>query len=118
MKMIIEINLYMCKGERVMSVVIVGGNDCMVCQYKTICKKYSYKAKVFTQVPSDFKSKIGSPDLVVLFTSTVSHSMVRCALKEAQRKNVEVVRSHTSSSNALKCILEARNNGNEYVVNE
>ena len=67
-----------------MSVVIVGGNDCMVCRYKRICKEYDYKAKVFTQVPSDFKSKIGSPDLVVLFTSTVSHSMVRCAIKEAQ----------------------------------
>ena len=75
-----------------MSVVIVGGNDCMVCRYKNICKKYSYKAKVFTQVPSDFKSKIGSPDLVVLFTSTVSHSMVRCAINGAQRKNVEVMR--------------------------
>ena len=53
-------------------------------------------------------SKIGSPDLVVLFTSTVSHSMVRCALKEAQRKNVDIVRSHTSSSSALKTILAAR----------
>ena len=91
-----------------MSVVIVGGNDCMVCRYKRICKEYDYKAKVFTQVPSDFKSKIGSPDLVVFFTSTVSHSMVRCAIKEAQRKHVEVVRSHTSSSNALKSILAAR----------
>ena len=67
-----------------MSVVIVGGNDCMVCQYKNICKKFDYKAKVFTQVPSDFKSKIGSPDLV------------------------EVVRSHTSSSSALRSILQAR----------
>ena len=91
-----------------MSVVIVDGNDYMVCRYKRICKEYDYKAKVFTQVPSDFKSKIGLPDLVVLFTSTVSHSMVRCAIKEAQRKNVEVVRSHTSSSNALKSILAAR----------
>ena len=52
--------------------------------------------------------KIGSPDLVVLFTSTVSHSMVRCAVKEAQRKNVEVIRSHTSSANALVSILEER----------
>ena len=91
-----------------MSVVIVGGNDCMVCRYKRICKEYDYKAKVFTQVPSDFKSKIGSPDLVVLFTSTLSHIMFLCAIKEAQRKNVEVVRSHTSSSNALKNILAAR----------
>ena len=69
---------------------------------------FANKAKVFTQVPSDFKSKIGSPDLVVLFTSTVSHSMVRCAVKEAQRKNVEVIRSHTSSANALVSILEER----------
>ena len=91
-----------------MSVVIVGGNDCMVCRYKRICKEFDYKAKVFTQVPSDFKSKIGSPDLVVLFTNTVSHSMVRCALKEAQRKNVDIVRSHTSSSSALKTRLAAR----------
>ena len=89
-----------------MSVVIVGGNDCMVCRYKNLCKEYDCKAKVFTQVPSDFKSKIGFPDLVVLFTSTVSHSMVRCAIKEAQRKNAVIVRSHTSSSAALKSILD------------
>ena len=48
-----------------------------------------------------------SPKSVHL-TSTVSHSMVRCAVKEAQRKNVEVIRSHTSSANALVSILEER----------
>ena len=89
-----------------MSVVIVGGNDCMVCIYKNICKAYACKAKIFTQVPSDFKAKIGEPELVVLFTSTVSHSMVHCAVKEAQRKNAIIVRSHTSSSFALRAILE------------
>ena len=71
-----------------------------------LCKEYDCKVKVFTQVPGDFKAKIGTPDLVVLFTSTVSHSMVRCAVKEAQRKKAHVVRSHTSSSAALKAILE------------
>ena len=88
-----------------MSIVIVGGNDCMVCRYKKICKDYDCKAKVFTQVPGDFKSKIGSPDLVVLFMNTVSHSMVRSAVKEAQKANAVIVRSHTSSSSALKHIL-------------
>ena len=33
-----------------MSIVIVGGHDRMVCQYKKICKKYNCKAKVFTQM--------------------------------------------------------------------
>lgn len=31
-----------------MSVVIVGGHDRMVTQYKKICKEYHCKAKVFT----------------------------------------------------------------------
>lgn len=94
-----------------MSVVIVGGNDCMVRQYKSICKEFDCKAKVFTQVPNDFKSKIGSPDLVILFTSTVSHRMVHCAVKEAQRKNVSIARLHTSSSSALKGILQEHATG-------
>ena len=33
-----------------MSVVIVGGHDRMVHQYKKICKEYKCKAKVFTQM--------------------------------------------------------------------
>ena len=45
-------------------------------------------------------------DLVVLFTNTVSHKMVRCALEEAKRSNARVVRCHTSSKSALTDILE------------
>ena len=32
-----------------MSVVIVGGNECMECRYKEICKQYGHEAKVFQQ---------------------------------------------------------------------
>ena len=43
---------------------------------------------------------------MVLFTNTVSHKMVRCALEEAKRSNARVVRCHTSSKSALTEILE------------
>lgn len=33
-----------------MSVVIIGGHDRMVCQYKKICRQFNCKAKVFTQM--------------------------------------------------------------------
>ena len=33
-----------------MSVVIIGGHDRMVRQYKEICENHKYKAKVFTQM--------------------------------------------------------------------
>ena len=68
-----------------MSIVIIGGHDRMVCQYKKVCQKYQCKAKVFTQMSGNLSKKIGTPDLVVLFTNTVSHKMVRCAVEEAGR---------------------------------
>ena len=89
-----------------MSIVIVGGHDRMVAQYKKICKNYNCKAKVFTQMSASLDKQIGRPDLLVLFTNTVSHKMVKCAVAEAERSKAEVVRSHSSSGNALNEILE------------
>ncbi len=88
-----------------MSIVIVGGNDCMTRQYKDICKSYKCRAKVFTQMHDGLKDKIGSPDLLVLFTGTASHKMIKLALN-ATNKDTVIVRSHTSSASALKTILQ------------
>ena len=88
-----------------MSIVIIGGHERMETQYKDICKKYKCKAKVFTKMKTDLKN-IGNPDLMILFTSTASHKMVHCAVAEAERNNVIVERSHSSSASALKGILE------------
>ena len=88
-----------------MSVVIVGGNECMVRQYKDLCRQYRCEARVYPKMSGGLK-KIGSPDLLVLFTNTISHTMVRCALREARGQNVRIARSHTSSMAALKNILE------------
>ncbi len=89
-----------------MSVVIVGGNDRMVRQYKDLCESYRCRAKVFTQMRDGLKHKIGTPDLLVLFTGTMSHKMVRLALHETKGTGTVVARSHSSSMSALKTILE------------
>ena len=49
-----------------MSVVIIGGHDRMVSQYKKICKNYNCKAKVFTQMSASLDKQIGRPDLLVV----------------------------------------------------
>ena len=89
-----------------MSVVIVGGHDRMVCMYKKICKEHQCKAKIFTQMSANLSGQIGSPDLLILFTNTVSHKMVRTALTEAEKCKANIVRSHTSSGTALNEILD------------
>lgn len=91
-----------------MSVVIIEGHDRMVTQYKKICKTYNCKAKVFTQMSASLDKQIGTPNLLVLFTNTVSHKMIRCALDEVRPGTTQIVRSHTSSASALNEILSQR----------
>ena len=89
-----------------MSVVIIGGNERMSRQYADVCAAHGYDAKVFPKETGPIEKKIGSPDLMILFTQTVSHKMVKCAVTEAERSNAEVIRCHTSSGSALNEILE------------
>ena len=89
-----------------MSVVIVGGHDRMVYQYKDICKQYRCKAMVITQFKTNLDSIIGEPDLIVLFTNPVSHKMVNVAKKTAANKNIALVQSHSGSGSSLRSILD------------
>ena len=91
-----------------MSVVIVGGNERMAAQYEEICRCYGCKAKVFCKENGSLKRKMGVPDLLILFTNTVSHKMAISAISEAKRNGTEVERIHSSSATALQNILEKR----------
>ena len=89
-----------------MSVVIVGGNECMVRQYKDLCSRYNCSAKVYARMSSGLRD-IGSPDLVVLFMNTVSHKMVHCTLNNLKSDRVRIARAQSSSISALRRILDA-----------
>ncbi|MDO4305621.1 MAG: DUF2325 domain-containing protein [Eubacteriales bacterium] len=89
-----------------MSVVIIGGNECMVCQYEKICKEHGCRAKVFAKEKGAFRKKLGNPDLMILFTNTVSHKMMNTAVNEAKRNNIQIARTHSSSAAALTSVLQ------------
>ncbi len=93
-----------------MSIVIVGGNECMERRYLDTCKDYGCKAKIFTKTSSTVKTKFGDPDIIILFTNTVSHRLINCANSEAKRCSAQVIRSHSSSISALKNILNTHIN--------
>ena len=83
-----------------MSVVIIGGNECMTRRYKDICD-----AKVYANM-SDGIRGIGSPDLIVLFTATMSHKMLHAVIRETKGQDVRIARRQSSSVSALKNLLE------------
>ena len=89
-----------------MSVVIVGGNECMERRYIELCRKYSCEANVFTKPRGGLKSKLGSPDLMIFFTDTMSHKMLHSALSEIKGQNTRVEYCRSASLSALKSVLE------------
>ena len=88
-----------------MSVVIVGGNERMEAQYESICREHGCKAKVFTKENGSLRKKVGTPDLLILFISTVSHKMALSVIQEAKKNRVPVARVMTSSGSALRAAL-------------
>lgn len=88
-----------------MSVVIVGGNECMERKYKELCASYQCSAKVFTKMKGCGK-RFGSPDLLVLFTNAMSHKMLQKIMCEVDEDTTRIVHSRSGSATALRRILE------------
>jgi len=74
----------------------------MTKDYIHVGSKFGHDIKVYTQLPARFEKVIGDPDGIVLFTGTVSHAMVKTAVKIAKNRNIPVIRSHSSSIKALE----------------
>ena len=89
-----------------MSVVILGGNECMERRYKDLCKSYQCQSKIFTKPAGGLRNKLGNPDLMIFFTSTMSHKMLRSALNELKGLSTVIAHCPTSSISALRGVLE------------
>ena len=88
-----------------MSLIIVGGHECMNCRYREMCRKRDHSVKVYTQMTPQLGKHIGQADGIILFTSTVSHKMVETAVGVAKRKGIRVLRAHSSRAASLNGIL-------------
>ena len=60
---------------------------------------------MFCKFKGGMRCQLGSPDLMILFTHTVSHKMGQCAMANICEKTC-IVRSHSSSMASLSEILK------------
>ena len=89
-----------------MSIVILGGNECMERRYKDLCDSYRCQSKIFTKPGGGLRKKMGRADLMIFFTSTMSHKMLRSALNELKGLPTVIAHCPTSSISALRGVLE------------
>ncbi len=94
-----------------MSVVILGGNERMVRDYKDLCRSYQCSAKVIPKMGGTLKGRLGNPDLLVMFTDTISHKMMKNAMNELRGRDTKVCRCRSGSLSALRETLELHRAG-------
>ena len=61
---------------------------------------------IVTKPSGGLRKKMGRADLMIFFTSTMSHKMVQGAMSEIKGRSTVIERCHTSSLSALRGILE------------
>ena len=57
------------------------------------------------------KGRVGDPDLLVLFTDTISHKMMKNAMNELRGRDTKVCRCRSGSLSALRETLELHRAG-------
>ncbi len=89
-----------------MSIVILGGNECMERRYKDLCDSYRCQSKIFTKPGCGLPKTLGSAEQVIVFASPMCYKLVEGAMSEIKGQNTVIERCHTSSLSALRGILE------------
>ena len=90
-----------------MSLLVIGGHERMEKDYYKLAKSRGYKTKVYTTMSSQVKNSIGSPDAIVILTSTVSHKLTRIVESQARKMDIPIIRHKNSSKVAFnECLSQ------------
>ncbi len=89
-----------------MCVIVVGGMDRLVEDYIKVGEQMGVKLKVFTKRVTDFSSKIGDVDALVVFTNKVSHPVKHQATKFSKKTNKPIFMCHSCGVCSLKNALK------------
>ena len=89
----------------------MANEDNKILEIKDLCKSYQYSAKVISKMGGTLKGRVGNPDLLVLFTDTISHKMLKNAMNEIKGQKTKVARCRSGSLSALRETLELHRAG-------
>jgi hypothetical protein len=97
--------IYISPEEEIMCAVLVGGMDRLRNEYIEAAKALGVDLKVFTGQERSIKNQLGVIDLMILFTSKLSHAARQEAIKHARTHNIPLHMIHSSGVSALRrCI--------------
>ncbi len=88
------------------SVALVGGMDRLEQHYKSEAARMGIALMVFSALGVKTASKIRGADAVVVFTSKISHNLMKEAVKAARSSKIPVLYCHACGVCTLRSCLE------------
>lgn len=88
-----------------MCVTLVGGMDRLKAEYVAAAKEQGCKLKCIARNERNFVDKIGSPDMLIIFTNKISHEAKRKASDVGRARGIPVRLAHSCGVSTLRdCI--------------
>jgi hypothetical protein len=89
------------------TVALIGGMDRLQPHYLKTAKRAGCRIKMFTGTENAIGERIGSIDLMIIFTGKVSHKARKCAFEAAKAENIPVLMCHSCGVSTLRnCLKE------------
>lgn len=85
-----------------MCATLIGGMDRLKRDYINAAKANGVDLKVFTGKENCISQKMGSPDLVIVFTNKVSHAARKEVMQYAKSRNIPVRMVHNCGVTTLR----------------
>ncbi len=88
-----------------MSVTLIGGMDRLRADYMAAAKEMGHKLRCVARNERNFQEKIGSPDMLIVFTNKISHEAKRKAAEVAKSRSVPLRLAHSCGVSTLRDCL-------------
>ena len=93
--------------RQAMCAALIGGMDRLKADYIKTAKRHGVKLKVFTGKERKISGKIGTADMVIMFTNKVSHEARREVMRYTRSNKIDLHQFHSCGVSTLDKSLAA-----------
>lgn len=90
-----------------MCITLIGGMDRLKAEYSAAASEQGHDLRHICRNEANFHSKIGDPDMIVIFTNKISHEARRKAAEIGKARNIRVKMLHSCGLSSFRECLKS-----------
>lgn len=85
-----------------MCAVLIGGMDRLKRDYMSAAKKHGVKLVCYNGAECSLEAKLGSPDMLIMFTNMISHEARKKVMSVSKSQNIPLQMRHSCGVSSLR----------------